>query len=61
MGKTALAERFARRLGDRGWTCAWGRAQETGGAPAAWPWPSCCATSRRPPPPDAALAARLRP
>ncbi|MBE1534989.1 BTAD domain-containing putative transcriptional regulator [Actinomadura algeriensis] len=61
MGKTALTERFARRLGDRGWTCAWGRAQETGGAPAAWPWAELLRdlTAAAPPAPDA--AARLAP
>ncbi|RSN71208.1 BTAD domain-containing putative transcriptional regulator [Actinomadura sp. WAC 06369] len=59
MGKTALAERFARRLGDRGWTCAWGRAQETGGAPAAWPWAELLRDLAAALPPDAALAARL--
>ncbi|MFD0899835.1 BTAD domain-containing putative transcriptional regulator [Actinomadura sediminis] len=61
MGKTALAERFARRLGDRGWTCAWGRAQETGGAPAAWPWAELLRDLTAAAPPDAALAARLAP
>ncbi|MEV5825356.1 BTAD domain-containing putative transcriptional regulator [Spirillospora sp. NPDC052242] len=61
MGKTALAERFARRLGDRGWTCAWGRAQETGGAPAAWPWAELLRDLAAAAPPDTALAARLAP
>ncbi|MBA8949716.1 ATP-binding protein [Actinomadura namibiensis] len=38
MGKTSLAERLAERLAAEGRRCAWGRAPETGGAPAAWPW-----------------------
>ncbi|MCP9954622.1 AAA family ATPase [Actinomadura madurae] len=53
MGKTALAERFARGLAERGWTCAWGRAPETGERPRPGRGPSCCASwppPRRPPP-----------
>ncbi|MGK5555521.1 ATP-binding protein [Actinomadura kijaniata] len=38
MGKTSLAERLAAALAAEGRRCAWGRAPETGGAPAAWPW-----------------------
>ncbi|TDD89799.1 ATP-binding protein, partial [Actinomadura rubrisoli] len=61
MGKTSLAERLARTLGDRGWRCAWGRAPETGGAPAAWPWAELLRdlTAAEPPPPG--LAERLGP
>ncbi|GAA4229486.1 BTAD domain-containing putative transcriptional regulator [Actinomadura meridiana] len=61
MGKTALVERFARDLAGRGWTCAWGRAPETGGAPAAWPWAEllCELTIATPPAPG--LAASLAP
>ncbi|TDB85390.1 ATPase [Actinomadura sp. KC216] len=61
MGKTALAERFARGLADRGWTCAWGRAPETGGAPAAWPWAELLRELTAAAPPDDVLAARLAP
>ncbi|TDB96530.1 AfsR/SARP family transcriptional regulator [Actinomadura sp. 7K534] len=61
MGKTALAERFARDLAGRGWTCAWGRAQETGGAPAAWPWAELLRELATAVPPGAGLAARLGP
>ncbi|MFA1539254.1 BTAD domain-containing putative transcriptional regulator [Actinomadura monticuli] len=61
MGKTALAERFSRDLAGRGWTCAWGRAPETGGAPAAWPWAELLRELAAAAPPDAALAARLGP
>ncbi|TDC49450.1 ATPase [Actinomadura sp. KC345] len=61
MGKTALAERFARTLAGRGWTCAWGRAPETGGAPAAWPWAELLRELAGAVPPGAGLAARLGP
>ncbi|MFV2171868.1 BTAD domain-containing putative transcriptional regulator [Actinomadura sp. LOL_011] len=61
MGKTALAERFARGLGERGWTCAWGRAQETGGAPAAWPWAELLRDLAAAAPPAPGVAARLAP
>ncbi|WP_242901669.1 ATP-binding protein [Actinomadura terrae] len=61
MGKTALVERFARTLGDRGWTRAWGRAPETGGAPAAWPWAELLHELTAAVPPEPALAARLGP
>ncbi|MFI6516366.1 BTAD domain-containing putative transcriptional regulator [Spirillospora sp. NPDC050679] len=54
MGKTALGERFAAELADAGWRCAWGRAPETGGAPAAWPWAELLRdlTAAEPPPDD---------
>ncbi|QKG26263.1 BTAD domain-containing putative transcriptional regulator [Actinomadura verrucosospora] len=61
MGKTALAERFARLLTARGWTCAWGRAPETGGAPAAWPWAELLRDLAATAPPAAGLAGRLAP
>ncbi|TMQ91352.1 ATPase, partial [Actinomadura soli] len=61
MGKTALTERFARGLADQGWTCAWGRAPETGGAPAAWPWAELLRDLTAAAPPDDVLAARLAP
>ncbi|MDL4818052.1 ATP-binding protein [Actinomadura opuntiae] len=61
MGKTALTERFARLLAGRGWTCAWGRAPETGGAPAAWPWAELLRDLAATAPPPAALAVRLAP
>ncbi|MFC4051120.1 BTAD domain-containing putative transcriptional regulator [Actinomadura syzygii] len=61
MGKTALAERFARSLAGRGWTCAWGRAPETGGAPAAWPWAELLRELSAAAPPPADLAGRLAP
>ncbi|MFG2014054.1 BTAD domain-containing putative transcriptional regulator [Actinomadura geliboluensis] len=61
MGKTALAERFAGGLAERGWTCAWGRAPETGGAPAAWPWAELLRGLAAAAPPEAGLAARLGP
>ena len=61
MGKTALAERFARDLGGRGWRCAWGRAPETGGAPAAWPWAELLRDLAETSPPGAELAASLGP
>ncbi|MFI0368271.1 BTAD domain-containing putative transcriptional regulator [Actinomadura sp. 1N219] len=61
MGKTALTERFARGLADQGWTCAWGRAPETGGAPAAWPWAELLRELTAAAPPDDLLAARLAP
>ncbi|WP_157406264.1 BTAD domain-containing putative transcriptional regulator, partial [Actinomadura chibensis] len=61
MGKTALAERFARSLAGRGWTCAWGRAPETGGAPAAWPWAELLRELSAAAPPPAGLAGRLAP
>ncbi|WP_067461796.1 AfsR/SARP family transcriptional regulator [Actinomadura macra] len=61
MGKTALAERFAITLGTRGWTCAWGRAAETGGAPAAWPWAELLRELTAAAPPKPELAGRLGP
>lgn len=61
MGKTALSERLARLLAGRGWTCAWGRAPETGGAPAAWPWAELLRDLAATAPPPAGLAARLAP
>ncbi|MER6817490.1 BTAD domain-containing putative transcriptional regulator [Spirillospora sp. NPDC000708] len=61
MGKTALSERLARLLVGRGWTCAWGRAPETGGAPAAWPWAELLRELAATAPPPAGLAARLAP
>ncbi|RKS74839.1 transcriptional regulator [Actinomadura pelletieri DSM 43383] len=61
MGKTALAERFARGLAERNWTCAWGRASETGWAPAAWPWAELLRELTAAAPPEPALAARLGP
>ncbi|MEU6753657.1 BTAD domain-containing putative transcriptional regulator, partial [Spirillospora sp. NPDC046719] len=61
MGKTALSERLARLLAGRGWTCAWGRAPETAGAPAAWPWAELLRDLAATAPPPAGLAARLAP
>ena len=37
-GKTALAESFAARFADQGWTAAWGGSPDEDGLPAAWPW-----------------------
>ncbi|GAA1883024.1 BTAD domain-containing putative transcriptional regulator [Actinomadura bangladeshensis] len=61
MGKTALAERFAAGLAGQGWTSAWGRASETGGAPAAWPWAEIVRELAAAAPPAAGLAGRLAP
>ncbi|MFC6881140.1 MULTISPECIES: ATP-binding protein [Actinomadura] len=61
MGKTALIERFARGLAAAGWTCAWGRSPETGGAPAAWPWAELLRSLAAGAPPGADLAGRLAP
>ncbi|QXJ25077.1 AAA family ATPase [Actinomadura graeca] len=61
MGKTALAERFAITLGGRGWTRAWGRAAETAGAPAAWPWAELLRELTAAAPPEPGLAGRLGP
>ncbi|WP_066360810.1 AAA family ATPase [Herbidospora mongoliensis] len=38
IGKTWLAEEFARRCEDDGWRVAWGRCHETSGTPPLWPW-----------------------
>jgi tetratricopeptide (TPR) repeat protein len=38
IGKTRLAEEGAALAQDRGALCTWGRAWESGGAPAFWPW-----------------------
>jgi hypothetical protein len=38
IGKTRLADEVAERATGRGFAVAWGRAWETGGAPAYWPW-----------------------
>jgi tetratricopeptide (TPR) repeat protein len=38
IGKTRLADEAAARATARSFTVAWGRAWETGGAPAYWPW-----------------------
>src|SRR5688572_6993395 len=38
IGKTQLAERFARLAAVRGARVVWGRCWEGGGAPAHWPW-----------------------
>ncbi|HLK40565.1 MAG TPA: AAA family ATPase [Polyangiaceae bacterium] len=38
IGKTRLADEIASRAASRAFTVAWGRACETGGAPAYWPW-----------------------
>jgi DNA-binding SARP family transcriptional activator len=61
MGKTSLIERISGDLAAEGWTCAWGSAPETGGAPAAWPFTELLLelTAARPPGDD--LGARLRP
>ncbi|MEU5988596.1 BTAD domain-containing putative transcriptional regulator [Spirillospora sp. NPDC047418] len=61
MGKTALAERFAAGLAEQGWTSAWGRAAETGGAPAAWPWAEILRELAAGAPPAPELAGRLAP
>ncbi|WP_433468241.1 BTAD domain-containing putative transcriptional regulator [Spirillospora sp. CA-128828] len=61
MGKTALAERLARDLAGRRWTCAWGRAPETGGAPAAWPWAELLRELATAAPPAGELIERLGP
>ncbi|GAA3949007.1 BTAD domain-containing putative transcriptional regulator [Actinomadura viridis] len=59
MGKTALAERLTAALARDGWTTAWGRVPETGGAPPAWPWAELLREliSAAPPPPE--LARRM--
>lgn len=59
MGKTSLAEHVTRTLGERGWTCAWGRAPETAGAPAAWPWAELLRDLASAAPPGDGLAGRL--
>ncbi|NDU72926.1 AAA family ATPase [Actinomadura sp. DSM 109109] len=61
MGKTALAERLARDLAGRGWTCAWGTAPEAAGAPAAWPWAELLRELAAVASPAAALAGPLGP
>ncbi len=38
IGKTRLADEIAERAAARGFQVVWGRAWETGGAPAYWPW-----------------------
>jgi tetratricopeptide (TPR) repeat protein len=38
IGKTRLADELASRAAARSFTVGWGRAWETGGAPAYWPW-----------------------
>ena len=38
IGKTRLADELAGVAAERGFVVAWGRAWETGGAPAYWPW-----------------------
>ncbi len=38
IGKTRLADEIGARAVSSGFTVAWGRAWETGGAPAYWPW-----------------------
>jgi AAA ATPase domain len=38
IGKTRLADEMATRGASRRFTVEWGRAWETGGAPAYWPW-----------------------
>jgi tetratricopeptide (TPR) repeat protein len=38
IGKTRLADEASAVAGRRGFAVAWGRAWETGGAPAYWPW-----------------------
>lgn len=38
IGKTRLAEEFARHASKRGLRVLWGRSWEAGGAPAYWPW-----------------------
>ncbi len=40
IGKSRLATEIALRASDAGFACAWGRAWESGGAPAYWPWRS---------------------
>ena len=44
IGKTRLAGEIAERALDRGFLVTWGRASETGGAPAYWPWIELLAT-----------------
>ncbi|MEU5878528.1 BTAD domain-containing putative transcriptional regulator [Spirillospora sp. NPDC047279] len=61
MGKTALVERLAATLAAEGWTTAWGRAPETGGAPAAWPWAELLRDLAAARPPDGDLATALGP
>ncbi|GAA2458525.1 BTAD domain-containing putative transcriptional regulator [Actinomadura vinacea] len=61
MGKTALAEHFTRALTADGWTAGWGRAPETGGAPAAWPWAELLRDLAAAAAPPDDLAGRLAP
>ncbi|GAA4079528.1 BTAD domain-containing putative transcriptional regulator [Actinomadura miaoliensis] len=61
MGKTSLVERLAQALAGDGWTCGWGRAPETGGAPAAWPWAELLQDLAAARPPGDDLARRLGP
>src|SRR6185436_1394102 len=44
IGKSRLASEIALRASDAGFVCAWGRAWESGGAPAYWPWRSLLET-----------------
>ncbi|MFG1999649.1 BTAD domain-containing putative transcriptional regulator [Spirillospora sp. NPDC048911] len=61
MGKTSLIERLSDRLRGEGWTCAWGGAPETGGAPAAWPWAELLRELAAADPPEGELARTLGP
>jgi AAA ATPase domain len=38
IGKSRLSEQMASDALERGWSVAWGRCWEAGGAPAYWPW-----------------------
>ncbi|MFC5180898.1 AfsR/SARP family transcriptional regulator [Actinomadura harenae] len=61
IGKTALVERFARRLAADGWRVARGRSEEADGAPAAWSWAEILRVLAAGTPPDPGLAGRLAP
>lgn len=47
IGKTRLATEIGRRALERGFTVAWGRSAEAGGAPAFWPWTQILRALRR--------------
>src|SRR5689334_527974 len=58
IGKTSLADAIAAAAGARGFTVAWGRCWEGGGAPALFPWTQVFAAIGRPVP-DASAASAL--
>ncbi|MER7207844.1 BTAD domain-containing putative transcriptional regulator [Streptosporangium sp. NPDC000239] len=62
VGKSTLANAFARRLAGRGWLTVTGRCPETdGGAPPAWAWSEALRALAAVRPPQEDLAVRLTP